>query len=114
MTTNHVGVLLTDRTTDEHVGLITFYPEGVLGFSLLTEELHVFALKPVERFLKESGFGEPLYDKHVAHLNEKNELPADILEREAAECAQAIQRAKPPLTVGGHALGARVVSVPAK
>ncbi len=114
MTTNQVAVLLTDRTTDEHIGLVTFYASGVIGFSLLTEGLHVFALKPIERFLKDHGFSQPLYAKHAAQVNDRKELAVDILMREATTCAEAIQRAEPPLTVGGHALGAHVVSVSAK
>ncbi len=114
MTTNQVGVLLSDRTTDEQIGLITFYPRGVLGYSVLKAGLHVFALKPIERFLEENGFSQPLYVKHAARMNNQNELATDILEREAKACAEAIQRAEPPLTVGGHALGAHVVSVSTK
>ncbi len=114
MTTDQMAVLLTDRTTDEHIGLVTFYTSGVIGFSLLTEGLHAYALKPIERFLKGNGFNQPLYVKYAARMKNQNELAAEILEREATACVRTIQHAEPPLTVGGHALGARVASESAK
>ena len=114
MTTGQTVLLLNDRETQAQIGLMTFHAVGMMQFNILTSELHVFALKPVERFFKENGFAEPMYVKDAAKLNARKELPAEILEEEATAHAEVINRANPPVHAGKHALAARVVKVPAE
>lgn len=114
MATEQTAILLYDRKTQAPIGLITFHPVGMMQFNILTSELHVFALKPVERFFKENGFAEPMYVKHAAKRNVQKELPAEILEEEATAHAEAINRANSPVHAGKHELSARVVKVPAE
>lgn len=111
MATEQIAILLTDRTTEEQVGVIEFNAAGMLGYHALKRGLHVFALKPIEQFLKQHGFDQPLYVKYAAQMNAQQELPAEVLELEATAYAQLIQQANPPPSVGGHPLAARVVRV---
>lgn len=111
MATEHTAVLLTDRATEQQVGLIVFAPSGMLVFRMIKKGLHVFALKPIERFLKQHGLDQPLYVKYADQMDAKQELPPEILLQESPACADAINRADPPRSVGGHTLAARVVTV---
>lgn len=111
MSAEQIVVLLTDRTTEEQVGVIVFNASGMLGYHSLKRGLHVFALKPIEQFLKQNGFDQPLYVKYAAQMNEQQELPAEVLAQEATVYAQLIHQANPPLSVGGHLLAAQVVRV---
>ena len=111
MATEQIVVLLTDRTTEEQIGVIVFDASGMLGYHSIKKGLHVFALKPIEQFLKQHGFDQPLYVKHAAQMNEQQELPTEVLEQAATAYAQLIHQADPPRSVGGHLLAAKVVRV---
>ena len=103
--------MLTDRTSDEQVGVIIFDASGMLGYHSMKKGLHVFALKPIEQFLKQNGFDQPLYVKHADKLDSQQQLPTETLQQEAATCADQINHANPPRVVGGHTLTAQVVTV---
>ena len=108
MTSARIGILLCQRDSDRQIGLIEFRPEGVLEFHILRSGLHVFALKPVERVLREF-YQEPLYRKYAALIKRKGRLSIAILKREAMSGAAVLNRAKPTLSIRNTHVRARVV-----
>jgi hypothetical protein len=104
-----IVILLTDVANGDGVAEIEFNPRGILVFRVVSKGLNVFALKPVERILKESGFSEPLRKKYAKLLEGREELPADILEHEANFYAGVLNSRNPPLTIAGRSVKAEVV-----
>jgi hypothetical protein len=110
--TAKIGILLSDQTNGEPIGLIEFDPSGMLVtrvFQTNQEGLHVYALNPLVKLLGEHILKEPLYRKYAHLLKEKSALPADILEQEASSCADVLNRLGQPLTVGNFTIKAEMV-----
>lgn len=97
-----IGILLTDKTSSEYVGLIEFDPSGMLIMKAFQNTVHAFALN----FIPSLILKEPLYIKHAELLKGKSTLPIDILEQEARFCADALNQLKKLLTVGKYTLKA--------
>lgn len=94
-----VGILLTTEDGKKQIGIIEFSPTGMLIFHVIGEGLHVFALKPVEKCLKENGLEMPLYVKYANLLKQQRELPPDIIEKEAVYYTEVLNRLEPPVTI---------------
>jgi hypothetical protein len=97
-------VLLSDRTSGESVGVIEFDPSGMLISHVFENTVHVNALNPILRIMK-----EPLYVKHSILLNDKSTLSPEILEIEAGLFAEAINQLEEPVSVGKYTIKAKVV-----
>jgi len=81
----------------------------MLIYHMIQKELHVFALKAVERCFKENGLDVPLYVKYDNLLKQQHEIPIAILEKEANYYAEVLNRVEPPVTVGERKIKAVVV-----
>ena len=103
-TTVKIGVLLTNRTTGEKIGVIEFEPSGILITHVFRSTVHVFTLTPLVQILR-----EPLYVKHSLLMKKCTRLPVDILQREAGLFADELNRSERSVTVGKYTLRAEVV-----
>jgi hypothetical protein len=104
-----MAILLTTVASQEQVAVIELDPSGMLVFRVIRKGLHVFALKPLERLLRQHVFPEPLYVKHAQVLREQSRLPLAILEQEARACADVLNRLEQPLSMAGQPVKAEVV-----
>jgi hypothetical protein len=102
-----VGVLLISKADQSQVGVIELLPEGMWLFRAIKKELHVYALKPVEKYLTDHGFSEPLYVKYAETMRESKEIPEEILWNEAESYAAALNAGK--LKVGEYVVKAMAV-----
>jgi len=106
-----IGVLLIDAENMEQIGLIKFSPQGVLIYQLVTNEPHVYAFKgsvvpAISKWIK-----DPLFVKCAKIIEDEQELPDTILEKEADDCADFLNACKAPLYMGKHTVKARKVSM---
>ncbi len=106
-----IGVLLIEAENKEQIGLIKFSPQGVLIYQLVTNELHVYAFKgsivpAISKWIK-----DPLYVKYAKIIEDEQELPDSILEKEADDCTDFLNACKAPIYMGKHTVKARKVSI---
>ncbi|MBN1453647.1 MAG: hypothetical protein JW963_21710 [Anaerolineales bacterium] len=104
-----IGVLFVDQASGAQIGFIQFNPSGLLGYRMIAADLHVFAFKPIDHLLEEQWNRDPLYEKHAQLLDDKLELPDEILVQEASSCADFLNSLESPLTLGSYTVKAQVV-----
>jgi hypothetical protein len=108
---SEIAILLINRNNEEQLGLIVFKPSGMLGYQNIQNRMPWFALRSVQAFLERNGLTKSLYVKHAQHLDERDELPPDILEQEAHNYAKVINEKEPPLSIGAKNIPIRAVVV---
>jgi len=103
-----IVILIRERATGRELGVIFFEPDGMLITRAFEGGVHVRALGAVVKAMEGLGLDVPLYRKYAEELKAAPALPADILEREAAHYAEALNRLDPPLELGGVEIKAEV------
>ena len=104
-----IGVLLTDVTDGKQVVLVEFDGSGMLVMNNLQADIVWQAMRSLERHVVEGVGNEPLYQKYADLLKQTPTLPDDILEKEAAAYAEAVNRADPPCRVNQYSVKAQVM-----
>lgn len=104
---NRIGILCVSKADQSRLAMITLHPSGVLIYSSMRKDMHPYALKPVESYLKKKVLKVPLYVKYEKLMDSKSELPEDILKEEAMEFARLINMGD--VQIGSESVTASVV-----
>jgi hypothetical protein len=107
-----IGLLLTEIGSGRDLGLIEFDSSGILILRAFKDGVHVNALHAVIRLLEKNGLDEPIYKKYGDILKEKQWLPVEILEKEAAFYADVLNKMFPPPCLDGRNYRASTVRYP--
>ena len=89
---------MTSKENGEQIGVIEFDPSGMLICRMIKQGLHVYALRTVIDLSNEKGF-PPLYQKYKTQMDEKGNLPKDILSSEADSYAEMVNNVE--IKIGG-------------
>jgi len=100
-----IGVLLTSKENGEQIGVIEFDPSGMLICRMIKRGLNEYALRTVINLSDEKGF-PPLYKKYKTRMDEKGNLPKDVLSSEADAYAEIVNEAN--VKIGGIPVNASV------
>jgi len=101
------GILLTWRYSGKRVGIIEIHPQGILIYRVIAKELFQSALEPVEKYIRIYCIKTPLIKKYTKLLDQRGELPHELLQQEALIITTSINEGF--INVGGHSIEARMV-----